>query len=99
MKKIYILIIVLIFIFTLYWSNINEHFTQNEMINYYGELKKNYNKSKKILNKLKKKNKILCNLDNKINKDDINNKMLCYNEIYKEIVNDNDTKNMTHLGI
>ena len=71
-----------------------EKFTTSEMKNYKKMLKDNCSKSKEIKNKVKKMNALRCNplRKGKTERDTINNKRLCYDDIYKEIVAELDTE-------
>jgi hypothetical protein len=71
-----------------------EKFTTKEMKNYRKMLKDNCSKSKEIKNKVKKMNALRCDplRKGKTERDTINNKRLCYDDIYKEIVAELDTE-------
>lgn len=71
-----------------------EKFTPQEMKNYKKMLKDNCDKATEIRNKVKKMNNLRCNplRKGKTERDTINNKRLCYDDIYKEIVAELDTE-------
>lgn len=98
-KKILIIISIILLLIIIYkyndLSKIQEMFTDQEMKNYYIDLKRNCCKSKKLLKKLKQHNKLICNSsnNNNDNRNNINNNMLCYNDTLGEIVNNNDLIN------
>jgi hypothetical protein len=72
----------------------SEKFTPHEMKNYKKMLKNNCDKATEIRNKVKKMNALRCNplRKGKTERDTINNKRLCYDDIYKEIVAELDTE-------
>ena len=90
-------IIVIFIVFSLikyFVSKTNEKFTPSEMKNYKKMLKDNCNKAAEIRNKIKKMNELRCNplRKGKTERDTINNKRLCYDDVYKEIVAELDTE-------
>lgn len=85
MKKLYI-IFLLCFLTYYILSNITENFTQDEMNNYNKTLKDNCAQNTKLYNELQKLNNENCNKQGQTERETINNKSVCYDNIHKEIV-------------
>ena len=85
MRSIIILAILILLIY--YFSCISrEGFTQSEMNNYSNMLKINCDENTKSYNYLNKLNKEKCNEIGKTERETINNKSICYDNIGKEII-------------
>ena len=85
-KNIVIIYFIVYIIYTMMKNASNEKFTVGEMKNYQKMLQTNCIKSTEQMNKLKNMNKKRCIQKGKTQRDTINNKQLCYNDISKEIV-------------
>lgn len=82
------IIIICIFILLIYYFSCinNEGFTQSEMNNYSNMLKVNCDENTKSYKYLKKLNKEKCYQIGKTDRETINNKTVCYDNIGKEII-------------
>lgn len=86
-KNLMIGIIIIYIIYQMFFSkNSKENFTDGEMKKYPEMLQTNCKKSTEMYNKLNKINNTRCLAKGKTNRDTINNKRLCYDDIAKEIV-------------
>jgi hypothetical protein len=91
--KIFIGILVLVILYLLLNNTlVKEKFTSQEMKKYPQMLDTNCTTSTDVYNKLLNRNKERCNLTGKTQRDTINNKRLCYDDIAKEIVSKLDAE-------
>jgi hypothetical protein len=92
LKNIIIICFILCILYIIINKSSNEYFTANEMKKYPQMLRENCVKSTEMMNKIKSINKKRCNKKGNTQKDTINNKRLCYDDTYKEIVSKLDTE-------
>jgi len=91
-KNILILIIVVIFIYFIFFNKKREDFTAEEMKKYPEAIKINCEKNKLLLKQLKNMNNLRCKKQGKTDRDTINNKWLCYDDVGKEVVTQLDAE-------
>jgi hypothetical protein len=105
MSKIYnfiissIIIIIIYLIF--YFVSIKENFTSDDIKNYRQTLNINCIKNSKLYKKLKKENDEKCSINNSkgsTEKDSINNRRACYDNIAKEIVTKMDSESYCNMN-
>ena len=87
-----LIIVIVIIVLFLYLKSNKEFFTNFEMQFYPESLKINCKKSTEINNQLKHMNKMRCGKKGTTDKDTINNKWVCYDDIGKEIVSGLDAE-------
>lgn len=82
------IIIIIIILFVLYISTQNtpEQFTHEEIKRYPETLQINCEKSKAVLNNIREMNLKNCDLKGDTEKDTLNNRRICYDDIAKELV-------------
>lgn len=90
----HVIIFLIIIYLSNYYSNQKETFTPKEMLSYPKKLNENCKRTTDIFNKLKKMNKARCDPNNKekTQRDNINTRQVCYDDIGKEIVANYDAE-------
>jgi hypothetical protein len=93
-KNYIIIFLIIICILTCYRTNKNESFTPKEMKSYPKMLNENCKNMSNVYKRLQKMNKIRCDPSNKAKtqRDNINTRQVCYDDIGKEIVAKYDTE-------
>lgn len=104
MSKIYNFIIssiiIIIIYLIVYFVLIKENFTSDDIKNYKQTLNINCIKNSKLYKKLKKNNDEKCTINNSkgpTEKDSINNRRTCYDDIAKEIVTKMDSESYCNM--
>lgn len=104
MSKIYNFIIssiIIIIIYLIIYHILNkENFTSDDIKNYRQTLNINCIKNSKLYKKLKKENDKKCTINNSkgsTEKDSINNRRICYDDIAKEIVTKMDSESYCNM--
>jgi hypothetical protein len=92
LKNIVIICFILYTLYKIMNERSNEKFTAKEMKKYPQMLQTNCTKSTEMMKKLQNMNANRCNLKGKTQRDTINNKRLCYDDIHKEIVSTLDAE-------
>lgn len=86
MENIIIISLIIYFIYHVFLKKFNEKFTLDEMKDYSNMLKINCDKNKKLYNELSIRNQKNCNKKGQTERETINNKSICYDDIGKEII-------------